>query len=282
MRETINMLRSRLTPVYGRGEANAMIGLIFHHLKGWNATDMIINEDKPLSPYIRSEIEKILTHLEAGEPIQYVVGEAWFYGLLFKVDRRVLIPRPETAELVDMIVDRYADCKDLNVLDLGTGSGCIAIALARNLKFAHVTGIDVSPGALAVARANAESLSVDVKLEEADMLSYVPDVDEWDIIVSNPPYVTEREKGEMDKNVLDWEPETALFVPDSDPLKYYKGIAEVARRGLKKGGRLYLEINPLFYDKLTDMLKACGFAEVESHLDIHGRRRFVTCMKKQG
>jgi len=272
------MLRERLTPVYGRGEANAMIRLIFHYLKGWNASDMIINEDKILSSYIKDNVSDILTRLEKGEPIQYIVGEAWFYGMTFKVDRRVLIPRPETAELVDMIVDKYGSRTDLKVLDSGTGSGCIAIALSRSLKFADVTGIDVSAGALVVARENGRILNAGVVFEEVDIMTYEPEPCYWDLIVSNPPYITESEKADMERNVLEWEPWGALFVPDSDPLKFYKRIGDVARIGLKDGGGLYLEANPLYCDSLMKMLMEKGFSDVQAHRDVHGRRRFVTCI----
>ena len=279
MKKTLPFLRKRLGELYGVGEAQSMIGLIFHSLLGWNATDLIINDDKELSPFIQSKIEEILKRLEAHEPLQYILGEAWFYGMNFLVDRRVLIPRPETAELVDMIVKRYADKTDLSVLDVGSGSGAIAIALARNLRFANIVGLDVSPGAIIVAKENAKRLKAKVEFREGDIFSFHPQDDSFDIIVSNPPYVLEKEKRAMDANVLDWEPHVALFVPDSDPLRYYKRIAEVALVALKPGGSLFFEINPLCSSDLKEMLKSFGLDDVDIVNDIHGKNRFVSCDK---
>ena len=211
--ETIANLKARLAPVYGEGEANAMVRLIFHHLKGWNTTDIIVNGDRQVSPYIHSLIERIVTRIIKGEPIQYVLGEARFYGMDFKVNRNVLIPRQETEELVDMIVNENKR-SDLRVLDIGTGSGAIAVALCRNLRFPRVTAIDISDKALEVAEENARRLHANVFLRQKDIFTYMPPEDSYDIIVSNPPYIPEEEKAGMERNVLDHEPALALFVPD--------------------------------------------------------------------
>lgn len=193
--ETIANLKARLAPVYGEGEANAMVRLIFHHLKGWNTTDIIVNGDRQVSPYIHSLIERIVTRIIKGEPIQYVLGEARFYGMDFKVNRNVLIPRQETEELVDMIVNENKR-SDLRVLDIGTGSGAIAVALCRNLRFPRVTAIDISDKALEVAEENARRLHANVFLRQKDIFTYMPPEDSYDIIVSNPPYIPEEEKAE--------------------------------------------------------------------------------------
>lgn len=278
MKATLQEMRRRLTPIYGEGEAKAVIRAIFHALKGWGATEMVIHEGDDLSPYMHEKIEEILKRLEAGEPVQYVVGEAYFYGMDLHVRPGVLIPRPETAELVDMVV---ADCQesDLRVLDVGTGSGAIAIALARNLKFPQVTALDVSPAALDIARENARMLKARIEFVEADIFDWSPVPDSFDIIVSNPPYVLESEKKDMADNVLLHEPEEALFVPDADPLRFYSRIARIGREGLAGGGRLYFEINPLCAGDLKKMLEEEGYVEVELEKDIHGRMRYARCRK---
>lgn len=277
LKETIQGMRSQLVPEYGSGEANAMIRLIFHYLKGWNAADLVIHEGDEVAESVHASIEKILARLARREPIQYILGEAYFYGLRLHVEPGVLIPRPETEELVDMIVRRYAGREDLTVLDIGTGSGAIAIALSRNLPFSKVTAIDKSEKALAVARRNAVDLKAKIDFMHEDVFAYEPKSGNFDIIVSNPPYVDESEKEAMDRNVLDYEPAEALFVPDSDPLLYYRRIAEVARRGLRAGGTLWLEINPRHAAELAAMLRDAGLADVDIMKDMHGRERFCTC-----
>lgn len=268
-----------LAPRFGRGEASALTELMLHALKGWSRTDMLIHDDEQLSPFIEESIRSMTARLEKGEPIQYITGEAYFYGLWFHVDPRVLIPRPETAELVDMIADLYRDRTDLRVLDIATGSGCIAIALARTLKFAQVEGLDISSAALMVARENDRALKAGVRFFEADMAGYVPDEDSFDIMVSNPPYIDDSEKGEMEPTVKDYEPSGALFVPDAAPLIHYKEIVRIALRGLRKGGRLFLEINPRHADAMASLLEGEGFSDVEISLDIHGRKRFASARK---
>ncbi|MDE7397649.1 MAG: peptide chain release factor N(5)-glutamine methyltransferase, partial [Muribaculum sp.] len=190
-----------------------------------------------------------------------------------------LIPRPETEELVDMIVDQWSDKSDLTVLDLCTGSGCIAVSLARVLKFPKVEAIDISEAALSVARRNATAQRVSVKFSQADILKWTSD-ENYDIIVSNPPYIADSERTAMEPNVLQWEPAIALFVPDDDPLRFYRPIAAIAARQLNEdGGTLYLEINPLFADELTDLLKEYGLRNIEVHRDMTGHKRFVTAQR---
>lgn len=273
-------LQSALSPAYGEGEAKAMTRLIFHHLKGWNATDMIINADWPVSEYIVTKSAEILRRVLGGEPIQYVLGETRFYGMDLEVTPAVLIPRPETEELVDMIVSENKQ-DDLSVLDVGTGSGAIAIALSRNLPFSKVTAIDISADALAVARANAKRLYARIDFQLEDVFRYEPAADTFDIIVSNPPYIAESERKDMEPNVLEHEPAGALFVPDDNPLIYYSRISEIAAGSLKPGGRLYFEINPLYADRLKAMLESDGFTDVEIRQDISRRDRFAVARKKE-
>lgn len=272
-------LRARLETKYGTGEATAMVRLIFSALKGWSATDMVVNADREVSDMFRTQVEKVMERIEKGEPIQYVLGTARFYGMDFKVDSRVLIPRPETEELVDMIVAQYKNKEDLKVLDVGTGSGAIAIALSRNLPFSDVTGIDLSEGALQVARENAADLHARISLIHADIFKWEPAPDSLDIVVSNPPYIPEEEKKDMERNVLDYEPASALFVPDSDPLVYYRRIAEVAFEGLRADGRVYFEINPRFAGQMKKMLETQGYLDVAVDQDISRHDRFVSARK---
>lgn len=270
---------AELTPAYGEGEAKAMMRLIFHHLKGWGMTELAIHADNPVSDYLQSSVAKIIERLKTKEPLQYILGEAYFYGMNLKVTPATLIPRPETAELVDFIVKDYGELKDLRVLDVGTGSGAIAIALARNLPFSDVSAIDISADAIAVAKENASNMRASVNFRQADVFKFNPKPDSLDIIVSNPPYIDESEKTAMDANVLDYEPHSALFVPDDNPLLFYKAIADIAVDALMKGGGLYFEINPRHADEMVAMLQTKGFVNIRSHRDISGKIRFIDCRK---
>lgn len=276
LRELVTSLRHRLTPDYGEREAKAIIRLIFYSLKGWEGTDMIIHEGDEISEYIQEKIEEILERLARREPIQYILSTAYFYGMDLKVTPATLIPRPETEEMVDLIVKRYGGNKDLKVLDIGTGSGAIAIALSRNLPFSEVTALDFSEEALKVARENAATFKADIDFIHADIFTFLPGEKEYDIIVSNPPYIDESEKKDMERNVLDYEPHTALFVPDDNPLVFYSRIAEVAARGLKPGGALWFEINPRYAVDLVALLKRENFRDIELHKDLYGRERFLS------
>ena len=269
LKEKVKEIRGSLSPLYGEGEAKAMTRLIFHSLKGWNATDMIIHEGDEISGYISGKIDEIIKRLENHEPIQYILGEAYFYGMDLKVDRSVLIPRPETEELVDMIVKEWRGRQDLRVLDIGTGSGAIAIALSRNLPFSKVEAIDISKEALSVAEGNARKMKARIAFRNEDVFVFSPDPDSFDIIVSNPPYIDESEKAAMDRNVLDYEPHTALFVPDDNPLIFYSRIATIASASLVKGGMIYLEINPRHCEEMKALLANEGFTDIEAVKDMY-------------
>lgn len=281
MRETLKKLRDTLRPIYGVGETQAIIRIMFHYLKGWDTVDILIHETDELSPFMKSEIDKILSRLLNHEPIQYITGEARFNGLIFKVTPDVLIPRPETDELVDIISTENSDAEDLRVLDIATGSGCIAIALARTLKFPHVSALDVSDKALKVAEENARNLKTDIKFIHADIFKWEPD-NKYDIIVSNPPYIDESEKNAMERNVLDYEPASALFVPDDNPLVFYKRIAQIAKDSLAAHGVLYFEINPRHVDELSSYLTSEGFDNVEVIRDSFGKQRFIKAYQNEG
>lgn len=272
-------LRSKLTEKFSPSEAKEMSLLIFESLKDWTQTDLLIHNNDAVSDYIVNKATGIVNRTLKGEPLQYILGVAHFYGLKFKVTPATLIPRPETTELVDLIVDNNADRKDLKVLDLGTGSGCIAISLARNLKFPLVSAIDISSEALAVARENAKALNVAVDFRQEDILNLPAPAEKYDIIVSNPPYIHTKEAENMDLNVLDYEPHTALFVPDNDPLKFYIPIIEFAERYLDGDGQLYFEINPLCAISLSERVKNAGFRNVEIVKDISGKDRFIYAVR---
>ena len=271
-------MKDSLAPVYGEGEAKAMIRLIFHSLKDWNMTDLIIHEGDEISPYIEEKVETILARLANQEPIQYILGEAYFYGMDLEVNPSTLIPRGETEELVDMIVKENRGYDDLKVLDIGTGSGAIAIALARNLPFSKVTAIDISEKAIETAKRNATKLKAKIEFIKADIFEYVPEVKKYDILVSNPPYIDESEKADMERNVLDYEPHTALFVPDNQPLIYYSRISTLGVDALVDGGRLYFEINPRHGEDLVLLLEKDGYRRIEIHRDMHGKDRFISAI----
>lgn len=281
MKESVMEMRRRLEPIYGKDESRAMIREIFRVLKGWDATEFIIRltDDYPLSDYIRSKIEDILGRLERHEPLQYILGEAHFYGLDLHVEPGVLIPRPETEELVRVIAADNPS-SDLRVVDLGTGSGAIAIALSRYMSFPEITAIDLSPKAIEVATDNVKALKCNgIRVAQGDMTKWNPESASLDVVVSNPPYVDESEKAGMEANVRDYEPAEALFVPDSDPLKFYRAIAPEALKGLKPGGRLYFEINPRHADELKAMLAHDGFTNVELWRDAQGAYRYIKAQK---
>lgn len=269
-----------LTPSLGQSEAKATARLLLEDDLGVTPAMLALRGDRVLEPETPPRYERFIKKIAAGEPPQYVIGSAHFMGMDLKVNEATLIPRPETAELVDIITDRSGGRSDLNVCDLGTGSGCIAIALSRALPFARVTAIDNSDAALAVARENGAKLNAaNVSFVKADILGKLPQPAEpYDIIVSNPPYIVESEKADMEPRVKDYEPEAALFVPDSDPLRFYKAIADYAATALAQGGKMYFEINPLFSDSLVKMLAAKGFG-CEILRDSFGKNRFAVCSR---
>lgn len=264
-----------LTPSLGAGEAKATARLMLEDILMVSPEKLLMTGDRELIPETVEMFDRYLARIITGEPPQYVIGSARFMGMDLKVTPAVLIPRPETAELVDIITDREGDRTDLNIIDIGTGSGCIAIALARALRFPHIEAIDISDEALAVARENARSLMADIDFHHLDILAQAPKAfDPYNVIVSNPPYIAESEKSSMEARVKDHEPASALFVPDSDPLEFYKAIADFATENLTPDGTVYLEINPLYASQLARMLSDKGFT-CEIRLDSAGKRRFA-------
>ena len=272
----------RLTGIYDATEAKSVVRWVLDVRFGLSLADILCGKVETLSGYDRLELGRIMQRLEDGEPVQYIIGVADFCGRLFRVDSGVLIPRPETAELCRWIITTQKDRNDVpspSVLDIGTGSGCIAVTLAAELPEAKVTAWDISEDALHVARENARCTDVDVTFEQCDILNVTADDRRWDMIVSNPPYICDKEKESMERNVLDYEPHQALFVPDDDPLRFYKAIARYASKSLKPGGILYFELNPLYAHQTEAMLQDEGFGKTELRQDQYGKQRFLKAMK---
>lgn len=271
-------IRGVLQACYPVREAANLSRILCCEVLGQSRVDYYLGKDITLSPNGAKELDTILARLCKYEPIQYVQGTARFLGRDFRVAPGVLIPRPETEELVEAMLEEIpADCR---LLDVGTGSGCIAVTLSKELPQAQVTAWDVSADALALAELNNRLLQASVRFEQRDVLTCLPRTEEcYDIIVSNPPYVTEVERKEMEPNVLDWEPSLALFVPDSDPLRFYRRIGELGRDLLAEGGRLYFEINRAFGDATAELLRSQGYANACIRKDIAGNDRFVIAEK---
>ena len=269
-------LYQRLSNIYDTGEAKAIVRWVLDVCFGLSTADIYCGKVTQLSPNDQAELEKIMQRLEKAEPVQYVLGATDFCGRQFHVALGVLIPRPETAELCHLIVkDGGSD-----ILDIGTGSGCIAITLALDIADSKVTAWDISDDALAIAKGNADKLDANVVFEHRDALALEPDAERWDVIVSNPPYICRKEADEMEENVLRYEPDTALFVPDDDPLLFYRHIMFYAQSALRLGGRLYFEINPIYADSIVDKLNDLGFTDVSKIDDQYGKTRFIKACKK--
>ena len=276
-------LRTRLAAVYPDGEAQAIVFLVLEKLFGLSRTDVLMGGLERLTAEQTAELEQVMLRLEQGEPVQYVLGVADFDGMTLGVAPGVLIPRPETEELVEWIAEDFKSAKRLRILDIGTGSGCIALSLARRFTDASVTAWDISDDALRIASANAERLGLDVEFKKRDALCTEvaeADVANYDIIVSNPPYICDKERVDMDNNVLQHEPETALFVPDNDPLLFYRAISDLAQKMLRSGGGLYFEINREYGKETAGMMSAMGFDSVELRKDFMENDRMVKGTKR--
>ena len=277
-REAILRLRNELAGFIDTREIEGITRVIFEDVLLWKPVDIVMRDQEQLPEFFGDKLSEIIERLKRHEPLQYIIGKARFHGHSFAVTPAVLIPRPETEQLVDLIVDQNTG-SDLQVLDIGTGSGCIAISLARALKFAQVTATDVSSAALAVAQRNSAQLKTRVRFIEQDILTCNAPFETYDIIVSNPPYITESEKAMMEHNVLDYEPAAALFVPDCDPMRFYRPIAAYAARALKSGGRLYLEINRGMAQEVSNTLRVARLSNIHLYTDFNGNNRFITATK---
>ena len=283
-----NELWHLLAQRYDEGEAKAIARMTYEVRFGLTFSDLCLGKDTQLSADDQTELEEIAQRLSQGEPIQYVLGQTGFCGRFFIVNEAVLIPRPETEELCRWIAEsekRKVISDKCSILDIGTGSGCIAITLAAEMLGAGVTAWDISKDALEVARENAKRTGVHVSFEQVDALHLTSDIlhqtsGVFDLIVSNPPYLCNKERATMETNVLEHEPHTALFVPDDDPLLFYRAIAQYGQTALKEGGWLYFEINPLYADALADMLRMMSYHDIEIKEDQFGKQRMMRARKK--
>lgn len=275
---TYRELWRTLEPLYGNGEARAVTDYVLDVCFGLSKADIMCGAVEEMTAEKAAELNKIFGRLMEGEPVQYVLGRAEFCGRWFDVRPGVLIPRPETEELCAWITADSKASASPKVLDIGTGSGCIAITLQLDMPESKVTAWDISADALDVARENAQQLGANVNFVKLDALNAKPE-GEWDVIVSNPPYICEKEKKDMAVNVLEHEPHTALFVPDADPLLFYRAITRLAVQTLSKGGRLYFEINPIYADDTCHMMRAEGMTAVELRSDMYGKQRMAKGVK---
>lgn len=326
--KTYQQFWQSLTPLYDAGEAQAIVRTVLDVKYGMTLTDIICGKVNEISADEERKLEEIIIRLQKGEPVQYVLGEADFAGRTFHVEPGVLIPRPETAELCQWIEKDMAGISTVSskdspedssgnspqatddarrILDICTGSGCIAITLGLNIPNSEVTGWDISEDTLRIAQGNVEMMKAgNVRIEHQDALALpkaaetdnekmkgnddkevvkpkgeakTPSTQKWDLIVSNPPYICEKEKADMEKNVLEHEPSLALFVPDEDPLKFYRAIAEYASSALKSGGALYFEINPIYEKETREMLQKLDFKDIETKEDAFGKKRMMRAIK---
>jgi len=269
-----------LLAYYDQREAESLLTILVQYFFGLSQSGLITNADFRLSESEMLQLHFAVKDLKKYRPVQYIIGETEFFDLKIKVNKAVLIPRPETEELVQLIINNEKQ-RDLNILDIGTGSGCIAIALKKNIPFAQLTGIDISDAAIELASENAENNKLNIAFAELNIL----DQRQWnllgqfDIIVSNPPYVTNAEKNRMDNNVLNYEPHQALFVADNDALVFYKEIFHFSENHLRQNGKIYFEINEEKGNEIVELAKSKNFVNVKLHKDINGKNRFVSGSK---
>ena len=275
MHPVVNEIRDALKGIYPDSEAFSLAKMLLVEVFGFTTLELYGGKDKEFSGKCRGVLDEMIRRLQKNEPIQYIIGKEEFCGMTFEVNPHVLIPRPETRELVEWIVEDCRRMETCRLLDIGTGSGCISISLANLLPRSDVESWDISEGALEVARRNCERNGVKVLLRQKDVLTAVPGDARYDVIVSNPPYITEKEKMEMDANVLDWEPSTALFVPDDNPLLFYRKIAQLGCGMLEEGGSLYFEINRAYGNETFRMLESLGYVQLELKKDSWGNDRMI-------
>jgi release factor glutamine methyltransferase len=271
----------QLNFLYDTEETKQLFYLTVDHVSGYRRNQIMGNSDTVIVPEEYSNYQNILSALKEGRPLQHIFAEAWFYGLKFRVNSSVLIPRPETEELVQWILETITDSSHSDLLDIGTGSGCIAIALKKKKDFLQVDALDISTDALQIAAENAALNSTAINFIQSDILAY-EGIKRYDFIVSNPPYITQEERKDMHQNVLSYEPELALFVSNENPLIFYKSIAGFAARNLRHTGFLFFEINEYLGKEMVDMLAAKGFTNIELRKDMQGKDRMIRCRLSSG
>jgi release factor glutamine methyltransferase len=268
---------TELRSVYDAGESQQLFYMAAERVSGISRTQAMVQAGLMISAEQEGLYQIILSALKEGKPLQHIFAEAWFYGLKFKVNSSVLIPRPETEELVHWILETASDHAITHFLDVGTGSGCIAITLKKKLHDAQADALDISSDALGVAKENAVSNEVEVNFIQRDILGYESTA-RYDLIVSNPPYITPKERLEMHQNVLDYEPELALFVTEDNPLIFYKSIADFGISHLRPGGYLFFEINEYLAEEMIEMLYVKGFTDIQLRKDMQGKDRMIRCI----
>ena len=272
--------QQELSEIYSPKEAAEIFFILLEDAFGLSKTSYLTNQNEPLDSKTHNSLTKAIEQLKKGRPIQHITGKAYFYGQFFEVNENTLIPRVETEELVVEIIKDHNKLAPISILDIGTGSGCIAISLKLYFEKATVKAIDISAAALAVAQRNSDSLGAEVEFEVIDILSqesHSAATPLLDVIVSNPPYVRELEKSEMHKNVLQFEPASALFVDDQKPLVFYEAIAKYAKGHLKKNGTLYFEINQYLASETKQMLLDAGFSQISVINDLYANERIIKC-----
>lgn len=279
LKDLAQQFNSYLTDIYDEDESHAIFLIALAQLLHYSRAEYLLKKEEIVSSEIRAEFEAISAKLQQGIPIQYILGEALFYGLTFKVSPAVLIPRPETEELVAWVLEKAHHLNPISILDIGTGSGCIAIALKKQLPNVQVAALDISNEALTIAKHNAVLNAVEVNFMLKDILSSRFEVENkpYAIIVSNPPYITQTEKAEMHQNVLENEPHTALFVSNERPLVFYEAIADYALKNLIENGLMFFEINEYLAQETIQMLEGKGFKNIVLKRDMQGKDRMLCC-----
>ncbi|MFH1004799.1 MAG: peptide chain release factor N(5)-glutamine methyltransferase [Bacteroidota bacterium] len=279
IKDFVSLFYKELKDYYPKGEIDTLIFLTLNDLLGMDRAKIELYEKKTVRREDAKKILSVINELKTHKPIQYILGETFFYGCKIKVNENVLIPRPETEELTDWIISDTQNSKPETLLDIGTGSGCIAIALSKNFPHTNVFAIDISDESLLVAKANAIFNQTKIDFLQADIIALSQStnspINNFDIIVSNPPYILSSEKKKMAKNVINYEPHLALFVNDDEPLLFYKAIANFAKKNLNKNGKLYLEINEALGSEVKKLLSEKGFKNVEVKKDMSGKERMV-------
>ena len=278
LKELRTSFKIALSGLYPSEEIQSFFNILSEKYLNLSRIEIALNPERVISEEVSEKYQKALLRLKNYEPVQYIIGETEFYGLPFKVNKHTLIPRPETEELVEWIIDTSEfRIQDSGLLDIGTGSGCIAISLAKNLPDSKISALDISDGALKIARKNAEMNKVEVDFFQTDILNTKTLPKKYDVIVSNPPYVRELEKKQMRQNVLNYEPDSALYVKNDDPLLFYRVISQLAKKHLQPNGKLFFEINEYLADELTELLKSEDFKNIEVKKDIFGKNRMIKC-----
>jgi len=269
-------LLARLIPLYGEREAAQIGDLVMENITGKRKIDRLLNKDVMLSPFQTDIFHQYIFGLSKNQPVQYVLRESWFCGMKFYVDQHVLIPRPETEELVEWVASESTTAS-LSILDVGTGSGCIAISLKKKLPVATVHACDISPDALTVARSNATDLQAEIDFQLMDILDsrQRESLPSLDLIVSNPPYIPLRDKSSMSPHVVEYEPHIALFVKDEDPIVFYQAIAQLGRERLSPTGALYAEIHEDRTGQVVSAFKKAGFQNIVVRQDMQGKDRMI-------